>query len=91
MGRRAQHVGDLAKEVGPAVLIDGDVVDLREREFTLAQAVGDRLRGKPGPVLDPVEALLFRRRNEHPSRTRAAAESPWKALSPRMIIQVMPS
>ena len=66
MGRRAQNVGDLAKEVGPTVLIDGDVVDLRERELGLAQAIGDGLRGKPGPVLDPAEALLLRRRNEHP-------------------------
>jgi hypothetical protein len=66
MGRRAQNVGDLAKEVGATVLIDGDVVDLRERELSLAQAIGDSLRGKPGPVLDPAEALLLRRRNEHP-------------------------
>ena len=65
MGRRAQHVGDLAKEIGATVLIDGDVVDVREPKLGLAQAIGEGLRRKPGPVLYAPEALLLRSCDKH--------------------------
>ena len=51
--------------VGAAVLIDRDVVDVVESNAGLAQAIGDRLRGKPGPMLDPPEPLLLRRGDQH--------------------------
>ncbi len=58
-GRRADDVGELAQGVGAVVLVDGDMVDVADGEIRLAQAIGDRLGGKPGPVLDAAEAFLL--------------------------------
>ena len=54
----------LADEIGTAVLIDRDVIDVGHRDPGLAQTECDRLRGKAGPVLDAAEALLFRGRDQ---------------------------
>src|SRR5262245_57855567 len=54
-----QDVVQLADEIGTAVLIDRDVVDLGQRDTRLAQTKCDRLRGKASPVLDAAKAFLF--------------------------------
>ena len=63
--RRAQEVADLAQPVGAAVLIDGDMVNFGERELSLAQAIGDGVGRKSGPMLDAPEPLLLGRRDKH--------------------------
>ena len=40
------------------------MLHIGERDARFAQAIGDRLRGKAGPMLDAAEALLLRRRDE---------------------------
>src|SRR5207244_1263845 len=55
----------LTQPVGPAALVDGDVIDVSKRNLCLAQAIGDCLGGKSCPVLNPAEALLFGCGNEH--------------------------
>ena len=75
-GRCDQQVAELAQQIGATVLIDRDMIDVGERDACLAQAIGDRLRGKARPMLDAAEALLLGGRDELPSRTSAAEESP---------------
>ena len=58
------QIGKLPEEIGPAVLIDRDMLDVGQLKTCLPQAVGDRLRRKAGPVLDAAEALLLRCRDE---------------------------
>jgi hypothetical protein len=59
-----QYVGHLPEQIGPVVLINGDVLDIGEPEARFAQAVGDRVRREAGPMLQAAKSLLFRRRNE---------------------------
>ena len=48
--RALRHqIGELPEEIGPAVLIDGDVLDIGEREARFPQAIGDRLRRESQP------------------------------------------
>ena len=54
-----EEVSELAQPVGAAVLIDGNVIDIGERELRLPQAISDGLRGKTRPMLDAAEALLL--------------------------------
>jgi hypothetical protein len=63
---RGDEVAELAPPVGAAVLVHGHVVDVGKREARLAQAVGDRLRWEARPVLEPPEALLLGRCDQHP-------------------------
>ncbi len=65
------RVGSVPKDEGePAPVVDaglsvhGDVIDLVEGGAAGLQTVIDRLRGQPGPVFDPAEALLFGRGDE---------------------------
>ena len=63
-GRWRAPISQFPQEIGPAVLIDGDVLDIGERDARFPQTIGDRLRREAGPMLDATKSLLFRRRNE---------------------------
>jgi hypothetical protein len=53
----------LTHNIGAAILIDRDVIDVGQRDAGLGQTECDRLQGKAGPVLDAAEALLLRGRD----------------------------
>src|SRR5262249_1097420 len=59
------EVPQLAQPMGPAVLVDRDVLHIAEPEVRLAQAIGDRLRRKSGPALAPVKAPFLGRGDQH--------------------------
>src|SRR5687767_8900468 len=59
-----QQIGQLAKEIGAIVLVDGHVLDVTQRHARFSQTIRDRLRWKAGPMLDAAEPLLLCRRNE---------------------------
>ena len=59
-----QEIANLAHKIGATVLIERDVIHIREPDTCLAQAIGDGLRGKPGPMLDAAEALLLGGRDQ---------------------------
>src|SRR6516225_4147603 len=58
-GRMERKIGDLAPAVSAAVLIDRNMMHIGQAKPCFVQAIGDRLRGKPGPMLDPAKPLLF--------------------------------
>jgi hypothetical protein len=62
--RMGQQPGEPAQRLGAAVLVDGDMVDIGEPQPSLAKAISDGVRRKPGPVLDSAEALLFGGRDQ---------------------------
>ena len=47
------------------VQIDRDMVHLAEAHAGIAQAKGNRLRGKAGPMLDAPKTLFFGGRHQH--------------------------
>ena len=55
------QIAELEPALGSIILVDRDMVDIAEPQAALAQAIGDRLRGKSRPMLDPAKPLLFRR------------------------------
>src|SRR5437763_12673868 len=59
-----EYVGQLPEQIGPVVLINGDVLDIGQSEAGFTQTVSDRLRRKAGPMLDATKSLLFCRRNK---------------------------
>ena len=59
-----QHVGELLPQVGLRILVDGHVLDLRQSDPGLGEAVADGLARKARPVLDAAEALLLGRRDD---------------------------
>ena len=60
------NIGQLPKEIGPAVLIDRDVLNIGKLETRFPQAVGNCLRREARTMLHAAEPLLFRRRDEFP-------------------------
>ena len=63
--RALRHqIGQLPEEIGPAVLIDRNMLNIGQGEACFPQAVGNCLRGKASPMLHAAEALLFRRSNK---------------------------
>ena len=74
----AQQIAELAKEVGPAVLIDGDVVHIAQIHLGLAQAICDSLRWKTCPMLHAAKAFLLGGSDQlavtHDRRCRVAVE-----------------
>ena len=54
-----QQIAKLTDEVGPAVLIDRDVVNVTQSNSRLTQTILNRLNREPGPVLHPAKALLL--------------------------------
>jgi hypothetical protein len=59
------EVAQLTPPIAAAVLVNGDMIEVRKRKPRLAQAIGDGLRGEARPVLDAPEAFLLGRRDEH--------------------------
>ena len=57
--RTGRQICDLAHAVGAAVLVDRHMFDIGKAQPGFTQAVGNGLRGKPGPMLDPAKALLL--------------------------------
>jgi hypothetical protein len=62
----AEKIADFPHPVGTAVQIDRDMVHIAEAQAGFAQAIGDRLRGKPCPMLDAPKTLFFRGCNKSP-------------------------
>src|SRR5215471_13964919 len=54
-GRMERKIGDLAPAVSAAVLVDRNMMYIGQAQPCFVQAIGDRLRGKPGPMLDPAK------------------------------------
>src|SRR5262245_29255415 len=50
---------NLTQELGPIVLIERNMVHIRQPHTCLAQTIGDSLRRKSGPMLDAAEALFL--------------------------------
>ena len=55
----AEKIADLAHSMGTVVQVDRDMVHIAEAQAGFAQAIGDRLRGKPRPMLDAPKTLFF--------------------------------
>ena len=51
-------------EIGPAVLIDGDMLDITKSNTGFSKTIGNRVRGKAGPMLHPTKSFLFRCRHK---------------------------
>src|SRR3954453_208193 len=64
IGAGGHHIGELARQLCRAVLIDREMVDIAEAQLAFTQTIRDRLRRKPGPMLDSAKPLLLRRRDE---------------------------
>src|SRR6185437_6075067 len=47
-----------------AILVDGNVVDIRKRHTRLLQAIADRFGWEAGPMFDAAKAFLFNRGDE---------------------------
>ena len=60
-----QDVAELPQLVGAAVLVDRDMVDVAQARAGFREAIGDRLRGKAGPVLDAPEPFLLGGGDQH--------------------------
>src|SRR6516162_3191576 len=58
-GRMERKIGDLARAVSAAILVNRNMMHLGQADPCFAQAVGYGLRGKPSPMLDPAKPLLF--------------------------------
>ena len=62
--RRPHRLQHLRAEVRARVAADRDVVEVARREAGVLEAPRRRERREAGDVLEPVEALLLRRRDE---------------------------
>ena len=58
------QIGQLPEEIGPAVLIDRNMLNIRQGEACFPQAIGNCLRRKANPMLHTAKPLLFRRSNK---------------------------
>jgi hypothetical protein len=61
VGPMAHRVRELLSEIRARVLVDGDMIDLRETDPGFFEAITDRLSGKAGPMLDAQEPFFFGR------------------------------
>src|SRR5215471_4563745 len=57
--RMGRQICDLAQALGAIVLVDSNMVYISEAQPCFLQAIGDGLRGKPSPMLNPAKPLLF--------------------------------
>src|SRR5262249_32153435 len=63
--RALRHqIGQLPKEIGSAVLIDRNMLNIGKGEACFPQAVSNCLRREASPMLHAAEALLFRGSNK---------------------------
>jgi hypothetical protein len=62
--RRAGATGDqicqLLCKMRAIILVEPDMIDVEQRQARFDKAIGDGLRWKAGPILEPAEAFLFR-------------------------------
>src|SRR5258708_2893945 len=61
----AENVAEFAHAVRMAIHIDCDMIHIAEVQARFAQAISDRLRRKPRPMLDAPKTLFFRGRHQH--------------------------
>src|SRR3954469_17079340 len=52
VGTGGRKIDELARQLRRAVLVDRDMIDIAEAQPGFTQTIRDRLRRKPGPVLD---------------------------------------
>src|SRR3954469_13201892 len=64
VGTGGREIGELARQLRRAVLVDCDMVEIAEVQPGFPQAICDRLRRKSGPVLDAAKSLFLHRRDE---------------------------
>src|SRR5215813_6002506 len=57
--RMGRQICDFAQALSAIVLVDSNMVYIGEAQPRFLQAVGDGLRGKPSPMLNPAKPLLF--------------------------------
>src|SRR6516162_11597327 len=53
--RTRRQIGDFAQAMGAIVLVDRNMAYIGEAQSCFVQAIGDGLRGKPNPMLDPAK------------------------------------
>ena len=82
----AENIADSPHTMRVTVQIERDMVHVAEAHAGIAQAKGNRLRGKSCPMLDPAKPLFFGRRHQHAVAYEGIDQSAWKALIPRIII-----
>src|SRR5690348_17500080 len=58
-----QQITELAREMGRAVLVECDVIDVGQCNSSFRQTISDRLRRETGPMLLSTESFLLRRRD----------------------------
>src|SRR5262249_39167687 len=78
-----QYVVQLADEIGTAVLIDCNVIDVRQRDTGLGETKCDRLQGKAGPVFDATEPLLFSSRDQLAVENEPCRQIAVKTVEPK--------
>src|SRR5437016_4083654 len=61
----SDRIADLAQTLGAAILVDRDVIEIGEAQACFTQAIGNRFRRKPCPMLDAAKPLLFGRRHQY--------------------------
>src|SRR5262245_13975398 len=75
----AYQISELAQNIGPAVLIDRDMVHVVQVQLRLAQAIFNRLGRKTSPVFDAAKAFFLCGGNQlavaHDCRRRIRVES----------------
>ena len=54
------------QEVGAAVLIDGDMIQISQLQTCFAQTIGDRFARKSRPMFYPAEPLFLGGSDQHP-------------------------
>src|SRR5262249_49609460 len=64
IGALCHQIGQLSKEIGSAILVDRDMLDIRETKACFPQTIADRLAREAGPMLYAAEPLLFCGRDE---------------------------
>jgi hypothetical protein len=57
--RMDRQICDFSQAPGAIVLVDSNMVYIGEAQPCFPQAIGDGLRGKPRPMLNPAKPLLF--------------------------------
>src|SRR5215467_269154 len=67
-GRMKRKICDLAPAVSAAVLVDRDMIHIGQAQPCVLQAIGDRLRGEPGPMLDTANRSSSAAATSLPSR-----------------------
>src|SRR5215471_4399321 len=58
------QISKLAVKIGPAVLVECNVLDVRKSDTGLSKTVGNRLGRKASPVFHATKSLFFRSRDQ---------------------------